>query len=106
MSEALAEVGADVHHHQVVGDNVERIVGALRTALDRADAVLVTGGLGPTGDDVTREAIAELLDVPLVRHPELEQLLREKFSVFGRSMPQSNLRQADVPAGARYLRPE
>jgi nicotinamide-nucleotide amidase len=106
MSERLAEVGADVHHHQVVGDNVERIVAALRTALARADAVLVTGGLGPTGDDVTREAIAEVLHVPLVRHPELERMLRDKFAVFGRSMPESNLQQADVPAGARYLWPE
>jgi nicotinamide-nucleotide amidase len=106
MSERLAEAGVDVHHHQVVGDNVERIVAALRIGLDRADVVLVTGGLGPTGDDVTREAIAEVLGVPLVRHPELEQMLREKFSVFGRSMPESNLQQADVPAGARYVAPE
>jgi nicotinamide-nucleotide amidase len=106
MSERLADAGVDVHHHQVVGDNVERIVAALRIGLDRADVVLVTGGLGPTGDDVTREAIAEVLDVPLVRHPELEQMLRGKFSVFGRSMPQSNLQQADVPAGARPLWPE
>ncbi len=106
MSEHLAEVGVDVHHHQVVGDNVERIVAALRIALDRADVVLVTGGLGPTGDDVTREAIAEALGAPLVRRPELEQMLRDKFSLFGGSMPESNLQQADVPAGARYLWPE
>jgi nicotinamide-nucleotide amidase len=106
MSERLAEAGVDVHHHEVVGDNVDRIADALRSALGRADVVVVTGGLGPTGDDVTREAIAEVLGVALVRHPELEQMLREKFSVFGRPMPQSNLQQADVPAGARYLLPE
>jgi nicotinamide-nucleotide amidase len=106
MSERLAQAGVDVHHHQVVGDNVDRIAAALGTALGRADVVVVTGGLGPTGDDVTREAIAAVLGVALVRHPELEQMLREKFSAFGRSMPASNLQQADVPAGARYLWPE
>ena len=84
-------------------------IGSLRCselALERSDAVLVTGGLGPTGDDVTREAVASVLGVALVRHPELEQMLREKFSAFGRSMPESNLQQADVPEGARYLWPE
>jgi nicotinamide-nucleotide amidase len=106
ISERLAEAGVDVHHHQVVGDNVGRIVGALRTSLDRSDVVVVTGGLGPTGDDVTREAIAEVLGVGLVRRPELERMIREKFSAFGRPMPQTNLKQADVPDGARYLPPE
>ncbi|HZB03502.1 MAG TPA: molybdopterin-binding protein, partial [Actinomycetota bacterium] len=68
MSERLAEVGVDVLHHQAVGDNVERIADAIRLALSRADVVICTGGLGPTQDDVTRQAIAEVLGVPLVRH--------------------------------------
>ena len=106
MSETLAEVGVDVLHHQVVGDNLDRIVAALRLALDRADVVLVTGGLGPTDDDITRDAIAVVMGVPLVRHPELEAMLREKFGGMGREMPLSNLRQADVPEGARYIVPE
>jgi nicotinamide-nucleotide amidase len=106
MSEQLAAIGVDVLHHQAVGDNVDRIVDALRLAGSRADVVLVTGGLGPTQDDVTRDAIAALLGVPMVRHPEIEVLLREKFRSFGRSdMPESNLRQADVPEGARYIEP-
>jgi len=105
MSQRLAEIGVDVPHHQVVGDNLERIVAALKVALERADVVLVTGGLGPTGDDITREAIAAVMAVPLVRHPELEDLMREKFGDMGRDMPLSNLRQADVPSGARYIVP-
>jgi nicotinamide-nucleotide amidase len=106
ISERLATVGVDVLHHQAVGDNIPRIVEALRVALGRADVVLVTGGLGPTEDDLTRDAIAELLGAPMVRHPEIEDLLREKFAGYGRGdMPLSNLRQADVPEGMRTITP-
>jgi nicotinamide-nucleotide amidase len=106
MSEALAGIGADVLHHQVVGDNLERIVEAIRLSSTRADVVIVTGGLGPTQDDITRDALAVVMNAPMVRHAELEDLLREKFRAFGRrEMPESNLRQADVPEGARYLTP-
>lgn len=106
MSEQLAAVGVDVLYHSVVGDNMPRIVATLRAATARADVVLVTGGLGPTGDDITRDAIAEVMGVGMVRHPELEAMLREKFAGYGRAMPESNLRQADVPEGARYIVPE
>jgi nicotinamide-nucleotide amidase len=106
MSESLAAIGADVLHHQAVGDNQERIVEALRLASSRADVVIVTGGLGPTQDDITRDAFGNLLGVRMVRHPELEEMLRDKFRSFGRrEMPESNLRQADVPEGATYIRP-
>ena len=107
MSESLAAIGVDVLHHQAVGDNRERIVEAMRLASTRADVVIVTGGLGPTQDDITRDALGELLGAPMVRHPELEEMLREKFRSFGRrEMPESNLRQADVPEGVRYIRPD
>jgi nicotinamide-nucleotide amidase len=107
MSEALAAIGVDVLHHQVVGDNLERIVDAMRLASSRADVVIVTGGLGPTQDDITRDALGVLLEARMVRHPELEEMLREKFRSFGRrEMPESNLRQADVPDGATYIRPD
>lgn len=108
MSERLAEIGVDVLHHQAVGDNVERIADAIRLGLSRADVVICTGGLGPTQDDVTREAIAEALGVPLVRHREIEDLLRAKFERFrpGRPMPEANVVQADVPEGCRYVLPE
>ena len=106
MSERLAAIGVDVLHHDAVGDNLERIVETLRSAVARSDAVIVTGGLGPTQDDITRDAVAVLLGVGMVRHPEIEEMLREKFRVFGRrQMPESNLRQADVPEGARYVVP-
>lgn len=106
MSESLAAIGADVLHHQVVGDNLDRIVDAMRLSADRADVVIATGGLGPTQDDITRDALAVVMGVPMVRHAELEDLLREKFRSFGRrEMPESNLRQADVPEGARYITP-
>jgi nicotinamide-nucleotide amidase len=106
MSERLAAIGADVLHHQAVGDNLDRIVAAMRLALERADVVIVTGGLGPTQDDITRDALGVLLGARMVRHAELEDLLREKFRSFGRrEMPESNLRQADVPEGVRYVVP-
>lgn len=105
ISQRLAEIGVDVLHHQDVGDNLERIVDALRRSLDRADVVIVTGGLGPTGDDLTRDAFAGVLGVAMVRHPEIEELLRERFAGLGREMPDNNLRQADVPEGARVIPP-
>ena len=106
ISERLAEIGVDVLHHQAVGDNVERIVEALRLAASRADVVLVTGGLGPTQDDLTRPALAAAASARLVRHPEIEAVLRERFRIRGREMPDSNLDQADVPEGGRYITPE
>jgi nicotinamide-nucleotide amidase len=88
----------------VVGDNLPRIVDALRLASSRADAVLVTGGLGPTQDDLTRDAVAAAMGVPLIRRPELETWLRERFAGFSSwPMPGSNLRQADVPEGAEPI---
>ena len=105
ISERLAEIGVDVLHHQVVGDNEERIADAFRLAQSRADVVIATGGLGPTQDDITREAVAAALGVTLVRRIEIEEFLREKFHRLGREMPESNLRQADVPEGARYILP-
>lgn len=107
ISERLAAIGMDTLHHQVVGDNVDRIVEALRLAGSRSHVVLVTGGLGPTQDDLTRDAIAATLGVGMEHHPEIESWLRERFHGFSRDpMPESNLRQADVPAGARYIAPE
>ncbi|MEP7059142.1 MAG: competence/damage-inducible protein A [Actinomycetota bacterium] len=106
IGEHLSEIGVDVLHHQVVGDNLDRIVAVMHLAASRADVVIVTGGLGPTQDDITRDALAVCLGVPMERHPEIETWLRERFARFGSgSMPANNLRQADVPAGARYIQP-
>ncbi|MGA2522483.1 MAG: molybdopterin-binding protein, partial [Acidimicrobiales bacterium] len=100
LGEQLALAGVDSHFHQVVGDNQARIVLALRAALSRCDGVVVCGGLGPTHDDITRQAIAEVMNVALVRDPAIVERIGTMFSARGRAMPDSNLRQADVPEGA------
>jgi nicotinamide-nucleotide amidase len=99
IGEQLAAAGIDSYEHRAVGDNQGRIVAALRDLLSRADAVLVCGGLGPTQDDLTRDAIAEVMGVPLVRRDDLVEQIAQMFRARLRDMPQSNLRQADVPAG-------
>jgi nicotinamide-nucleotide amidase len=100
ISYALAGVGVDVHFHTVVGDNPERMRATIATALERSDAVIITGGLGPTPDDITREAVAEVLDRPLARDEELADNIRSVFAKLNRPMPEENLRQADLPKGA------
>jgi nicotinamide-nucleotide amidase len=104
IGQRLADVGWDCLRHTVVGDNERRIAEAIEEALARADAVILTGGLGPTQDDVTREALATVAGVPLVRQPELERWLRERFArMSAQRMAEMNLRQADVPEGARTI---
>lgn len=103
LGEQLALAGVDSHFHQAVGDNQLRIVLALRTALARGDAVITCGGLGPTHDDITREAIAEVMNVPLQRDPAIVERIAALFSSRGRAMPSSNERQADVPEGAAAI---
>ena len=99
----LAEAGIDSHFQVKVGDNPGRIVAALRTALDRSDAVICCGGLGPTQDDITREAIAQALGVPLERDEAMVATIQAIFTGRGRPFPPSNARQAERPAGASFL---
>ena len=99
----LALAGIDSHHQSRVGDNVERIVAVLRAALERADAVVVCGGLGPTPDDVTRDALARVMGVELVRDDAVLARIRELFEPRGRPMSPSNELQADVPVGASVI---
>ena len=103
IGEQLALSGIDSHFQTKVGDNAERIASALRIALERSDAVIMCGGLGPTQDDITRDVIADVLGVRLLRRPELEEKIRAMFGSRGREMPANNLRQADVPEGAEVL---
>ncbi len=103
IGERLALAGIDSHYQTKVGDNHERIVAVLKQALDRSDAVIVCGGLGPTPDDITRDAIAAVMGVKLVRDNDLVERIRSRFSGRGRHMPKSNLRQADVPQGASII---
>jgi nicotinamide-nucleotide amidase len=99
IGEQLAASGIDSYEHRVIGDNQTRIVAAMHDLLSRADALIICGGLGPTQDDLTRDAIAELMGVELRRREELVDVIASMFSSRARDMPQNNLRQADVPEG-------
>jgi nicotinamide-nucleotide amidase len=103
LGEQLAAHGIDSLTQVKVGDNVTRIVGHLRSLLVDADAVIVCGGLGPTHDDVTREAIAEVMDSELAHDESIAEVIRELFASRGRRMPENNLRQAQVPVGATTI---
>lgn len=96
----LADAGLAHYHQTVVGDNFDRLVAEIQAAADRADAVILSGGLGPTQDDITREAMATAAGVALVRDDDYAVRLREYWERRGREMPESNLKQADQPAGA------
>ncbi len=103
IGEQLASAGIDTFDHRKVGDNQARMVAAMRDLLGEADALIICGGLGPTQDDVTRDAIAELMGVDLERREDLVEQIAAMFGVRGRDMPQNNLRQADVPAGGAHI---
>ena len=103
ISQRLAEFGMDCLYQTRVGDNLHRIVSVLRLALDRNDAVLVCGGLGPTQDDITREAIAEVMGVTLEHRQEIEDRIRSVFTARGRTMSSNNIKQAMVPVGATVI---
>jgi nicotinamide-nucleotide amidase len=103
LGEQLALAGINSYFQTKVGDNLERITSALQIALQRSDAVILCGGLGPTQDDITREAIAKVMGVRLVRDNRLVEHIRERFRSRNREMPLNNLRQADVPEGASVI---
>ncbi|MCP4437262.1 MAG: competence/damage-inducible protein A [Actinomycetia bacterium] len=103
IGEELALVGLDSHFQTKVGDNQYRIVEALTQALDRSDAVICCGGLGPTQDDLTRSAIAELMGVALETDEEMEERIISMFMGRTRRMPDNNLRQAQRPVGATFI---
>ena len=103
LGEQLALAGIDCLHQQKVGDNRARIADALRLALSRADAVICCGGLGPTQDDLTRDAIAAVMGVELELDDEVAARIEAMFSRHGRTMPMNNLRQAEVPEGASTI---
>jgi len=104
MGGQLALAGIDSYYQTKVGDNQARMVDSLRLALSRSDAVICCGGLGPTQDDITREAIAEVMGAKLVRQDWIGEHIRTMFEQRGREMAPSNLRQADVPEGATTIK--
>ena len=103
LSERLADRGLAVIRHQSVGDDPERIAETLREAAARSDAVLVSGGLGPTGDDLTAVAAAAAFGLPIVRSPEALEHVRSFFASRGRQMTANNEKQADLPGGCTLL---
>jgi nicotinamide-nucleotide amidase len=100
IAQQLSTIGVDLHFKSVVGDNLERIQGVLRSALGRADVVITTGGLGPTLDDLTREAISGVTGRPLVFNPLLFAQIQDFFHRVGRKMSENNRKQAFIPEGA------
>ena len=103
IGEQLAAVGIESHLQLKVGDNLARVVAAIRLALQDADAVIICGGLGPTHDDLTREALAEIMGVPLEHNEQIAELIAELFAKRNRYMAPNNLQQAQVPRGATII---
>ena len=99
----IADLGLDAHYQQTVGDNLSRMETAIATALGRSDAVIITGGIGPTQDDITREAICAATGRTMAFSDDYARALRERYAAWGREMPESNLRQAEHPEGAELL---
>ena len=103
LTEKLNEIGVTVAFKTIVGDRRKDLVNAVKTALGRVDILLVMGGLGPTEDDLTREAVAEALGVGLKRSAELVAALHVRAATWRIAMPENNLKQADVIEGATVL---
>lgn len=104
ISERLAELGINVFFHTVVGDNASRLEDSIKIAKGRADLVILTGGLGPTMDDLTKETISSLLSTPLVYDEESLTYIENYFKVTNREMTENNKKQALVLEGAQILK--
>lgn len=100
LSLELAAVGIAVHYHTTLADDLQANINAFRVAVDRADLIVITGGLGPTLDDLTREALARMLGVGLVLHEPSLEIIRGMFARRGREMPERNVIQAMFPQGS------
>jgi nicotinamide-nucleotide amidase len=103
ISSRLPEVGVNVYYHSVVGDNPARLKECLNIAFGRSDVIIMTGGLGPTKDDITKETVAELLNLKLVLHEESLEIMKAFFARLNRSMVESNVKQAYLPEGSRII---
>src|SRR5438874_5541428 len=103
LTEELNKLGIEIVRKTVVGDEHALVLEAFRDALNRVPLTIACGGLGPTEDDLTREAVSELLGRRLVRNDAIVRAIEARFRSFGRQMPDTNLRQAMVPEGAEPL---
>jgi nicotinamide-nucleotide amidase len=103
LTDKLNSLGIEVRFKTIVGDDSERLTEAFRAALGRSRLIILTGGLGPTEDDVNRQVVAEVLNRPLREVPEIRRRIEHRFARFGRTMAENNLRQTLVPEGAEWL---
>jgi nicotinamide-nucleotide amidase len=103
LTDQLNALGVEVVTKSVVGDDLERLADAVRRAVSRSEIVILCGGLGPTEDDLTRDAVAAALDRKLVYHPEITEVLEQRFAQLKRKMVEVNKRQAFLVAGAEML---
>lgn len=104
ISERLSQAGVSVFFETVVGDNPARLTSALSLAMSRADILIVTGGLGPTADDLTKETAAELCGAKLILHQPSLDTMTEYFSKIGKTMTDNNIKQAMMPEGCIILK--
>jgi nicotinamide-nucleotide amidase len=103
MSQHLAAVGVDLYYRHTIGDNLDRLVGTLQTAMARSDVLILCGGLGPTADDLTRDAIAVATGRPLRRGPDAVERLKTFFQACGRTPTESNFKQCEAPEGGELI---
>ncbi|MED9904267.1 MAG: competence/damage-inducible protein A [Lachnospiraceae bacterium] len=103
LAEKCAEIGLSCYYQTVVGDNRERLLQTVKTAIERSDIILLSGGLGPTGDDLTKETVAEALGLALEEDKESHRLIAEYFARRGITPTENNWKQALVPKGAKAI---
>src|SRR6516165_3538303 len=103
LTDHLNSIGVEVVTKCVVGDDLGRLADAIRRAVARSEIVILSGGLGPTEDDLTRDAVAQALDRKLIYHPEIAEALAERFARLNRKMAEVNKRQAFIVEGAAIL---
>jgi len=103
IARVLRDIGVDIYRLTTVGDNQYRITATIQEAMSRADIIITTGGLGPTVDDPTRQAVADSVGVELEYHPELWETIKKRFENFSRTPTENNKRQAFIPAGALVI---
>jgi nicotinamide-nucleotide amidase len=103
IAQQLRDAGVNLYYKTTVGDNLARVTGVISLCLSRSDVIIVSGGIGPTKDDITRQAIADATGRPLVMHPGALETLKARFARFGSQMTENNLQQAMIPTGATLI---
>ena len=103
IAQQLRDVGVNLYYKTTVGDNEARVRSVIELGLERSDVIIVSGGLGPTKDDITRQAIAAATERPLVMNPDALETLKARFARFGAQMTENNLQQVMIPTGATLI---